>query len=209
MRQSASCVSVSDVNTFVDAVIREKLPLFLKESSRLFPHATIVDFSFQLPKKTPTDRDLEVNMTHGEIHGFDTVLHREQDCESSTRPGAIIIFCNLTLRGLNITFTTLARDDTLGATWNTIGVHSTLQNTIAYFEASAPVGHNGNLRMFRVQEIQLDVDYGSELNLNEDQRQTFKDEVKRVVNGLLRDIFFNDYNDALRLAVESVAFPGV
>uniref|UniRef100_A0A023FU55 Putative tpa exp: secreted protein n=1 Tax=Amblyomma cajennense TaxID=34607 RepID=A0A023FU55_AMBCJ len=204
----ASSASVSDANTFVDTVFREKMPFLVKGSPRLFPYATIPDFRFKVFKTGLTNRDLKVNMTRGEIRGFDNALQRAGDCQSPfLRDGQIIISCNLAVRGLNVTFTALAKGDTLVAIWKTIWVHVTVRDTIAHFEASAPAGRDGTLRTFLINEILLDVEYDNDLSLNEARRQKFKEEISNRVKDELRHIFFNDYNDVLRRAVESVTFP--
>ncbi|XP_037562578.1 uncharacterized protein LOC119441967 isoform X2 [Dermacentor silvarum] len=206
----ASAAGVSDANTFVDQVFREKMPFLVKGSPRLFPYATIGDFRFKVYKTQITNRDLKVNMTRGEIRGLDTALQRLGDCQAPfLRDGQTVVFCNLAMQGLNITFTSLAKGDTLVAIWKTIWVNVAVKDTMAQFEASAPIGRDGTLRTFLIEDIRLDVTYDSDLSLNSARSQKFKEEVAARVKDELRHIFYNDYKDLLRRAVESVTFPRV
>ncbi|KAL1425105.1 hypothetical protein MTO96_019456 [Rhipicephalus appendiculatus] len=176
-----SSAGVSDANTFVDTIFREKMPFLVKGSPRLFPYATIADFKFKVYKNQITNRDLKVNMTRGEIRGLDTALQRLGDCQAPfLRDGQTVVVCNLAVQGLNITFTSLAKGDTLVAIWKTIWVN-----------------------------VGLDVTYDSNLSLNEGRREKFKEEIVVRVKDELRHIFYNDYKDLLRRAVESVTFPRI
>ncbi|KAH6938643.1 hypothetical protein HPB50_011223 [Hyalomma asiaticum] len=205
-----SPAGVSDANTFVDTVFREKMPLLVKGSPRLFPYATIPDFKFKVYKNQITNRDLKVNMTRGEIRGLDTALQRLGDCPAPfLRDGQIVVACNLAVQGLNITFTSLAKGDTLIAIWKTIWVNVAVRDTMAHFEASAPIGQGGSLRTFLIEDIRLDVTYDSDLSLNEGRRLKFQEEIMVRVKDELRQIFYNDYKDLLRRAVESVTFPRI
>ncbi|KAL3243715.1 hypothetical protein MRX96_020102 [Rhipicephalus microplus] len=116
---------------------------------------------------------------------------------------------NRDLKGLNITFTSLAKGDTLIAIWKTIWVNVGVRDTMAQFEASAPINQGGTLRTFLLDDIKLDVTYDSDLSLNEGRREKFKEEIIVRVKDELRHIFYNDYKDLLRRAVESVTFPRI
>lgn len=206
----ASSASVSDANTFVDAVFRDKMPLLVKGSARMFPYASIPDFRFKVFKNGLTNRDLKVNMTRGEIRGLDEALYRAGDCQAPfLRDGQTVITCSLGFRGLNTSFVALAKGDTLVAIWKTIWVNVLVRDSVAQFEANAPVGRDGTLRTFLVDNLKFDTTYDSELSLNEGRRQKFKEEIERKVRDELMHIFYNEYKDQLRRAVESVTFPRV
>nr|XP_037268411.1 uncharacterized protein LOC119159685 [Rhipicephalus microplus] len=205
-----SSAGVGDANTFVDTIFREKMPFLVKGSPRLFPFATIADFKFKVYKNQITNRDLKVNMTRGEIRGLDNALQRLGDCQAPfLRDGQTVVVCNLAVQGLNITFTSLAKGDTLIAIWKTIWVNVGVRDTMAQFEASAPINQGGTLRTFLLEDIKLDVTYDSDLSLNEGRREKFKEEIIVRVKDELRHIFYNDYKDLLRRAVESVTFPRI
>ncbi|XP_070392797.1 salivary anticoagulant protein P23-like [Dermacentor albipictus] len=149
-------------------------------------------------------------MTRGEIRGLDTALQKLGHCPAPfLRDGETVVFCNLAVQGLNITFTALAKGDTLVAIWKTIWVNVAVKDTMAQFEASAPNGRDGTLRTFLIEDIRLDVTYDSDLSLNSARSQKFKEEIAARVKDELRHIFYNDYKDLLRRAVESVPFPRV
>lgn len=206
----ASSASVSDANTFVDAVFRDKMPLLVKGSARMFPYASIPDFRFKVFKNALTNRDLKVNMTRGEIRGLDEALYRAGDCQAPfLRDGQTVITCRLAFRGLNTTFVALAKGDTLVAIWKTIWVNVLVRDTLAQFEANAPVGRDGTLRTFQVDDFKFDTTYNSDLSLNEGRREKFKEEIERRVREELMHLLYNDYKDQLRRAVESVTFPRV
>ncbi|KAL1474300.1 hypothetical protein MTO96_038082 [Rhipicephalus appendiculatus] len=102
-----------------------------------------------------------------------------------------------------------AKGDTLVAIWKTIWVNVGVRDTMAQFEASAPINQGGTLRTFLLEDIKLDVTYDSNLSLNEGRREKFKEEIVVRVKDELRHIFYNDYKDLLRRAVESVTFPRI
>nr|XP_050044073.2 uncharacterized protein LOC126541364 [Dermacentor andersoni] len=205
---SVSCVSstgVIDANTYVDTILREKMPLLVRGSPQL---AVIGDFSFKVSRDRTINRDMEVNMTRGTIDRLDNALQRLSDCQApEDYEGQTIIYCYLTVQGLNVTFTALVKDDPLVAAWTIAWVNVAVRNTTAHFEASAPPGGDGTLRTFLIHDIRLDVTYDSNLSLNVHRSWKFKEEINDRVKKELMDIFQYDYKDLLSRAVESVPFP--
>lgn len=204
----ASSGPIRDANIFVDTIFQEKMPLFVKESPRLFPYATIEDFSFKVSKNGRTNRDLEVDMTRGEIHGLDHAVQRQGDCRALDYYSEnVTIFCSLTLQGLNVTFTALAKGDTLLDIQKTIWVNVAVRRTAAFFEASTYTGRDATVFTFHIGSFQLSVTYGRSLILNEGRSQKFKEEISARVKEELMSIFNSEYKDLLSRAVESVRFP--
>ncbi|KAH7966638.1 hypothetical protein HPB49_018160 [Dermacentor silvarum] len=194
----ASSGAIRDANIFVDTIFQEKMPLLVKESPRLFPYATIEDFSFKVSKNGRTNRDLEVNMTRGEIHGLDHAVQRQGDCRAPDYYSEnVTIFCSLTLQGLNVTFTALAQGDTLSAIRKTIWVNVAVRRTAAFFEASPYTGRDATLFTFHIGSFQLSVAYGHSLILNEGRSQKFKEEISARVKKELMSIFTLEYKDLL------------
>uniref|UniRef100_L7M9I7 Putative amblyomma 40-33 family member n=1 Tax=Rhipicephalus pulchellus TaxID=72859 RepID=L7M9I7_RHIPC len=173
----ASSSRVSEANAFVDTIFKEHVPQLVRESRQLYPYATIGDFSFKVHKDRFTDRDLMVNMTHGEVRGLDTALKRRGDCrEPFFRGGLSVVVCNLTMQGLNITFTSLASRDPRFASWKTIWVNVDMTDSIVQLEAKAPVGQGyGALHAFVIKDMRLDVTYDRDLSLNTGSSEKFKE----------------------------------
>ncbi|KAL1425095.1 hypothetical protein MTO96_019450 [Rhipicephalus appendiculatus] len=125
----------------LDTIFNENVPLVVKDSPRLFPYATIGDFSFTVPKNRFTNRDLTVNMTHGEVRGLDTALQRKEDCrEPLFRDGQTVVSCSLAINGLNITFIAQVKGDSLISSWKTIWVNVAVKDSVTHFEAATPTG---------------------------------------------------------------------
>lgn len=204
----ALSASVRDANIYVDVIFHDKMPQLVRTSERLFPYAVIPDFRFKVYKNGLTNRDLKVNMTHGEIHGLETALRRAGDCQAPyLRDGQTIIGCNLMVEGVNTTFVALAKGDTLVAIWKQIWVNVVVRDTVAQFEVTAPPNRDGTLATFLLGDIKFHTTYDSDLSLNEGRRNSFKHEIETRVKEELRQIFYNHYKDLLRRAVESVPFP--
>uniref|UniRef100_A0A224YTD5 Amblyomma 40 33 family member n=1 Tax=Rhipicephalus zambeziensis TaxID=60191 RepID=A0A224YTD5_9ACAR len=193
---------VSDANAFVDTIFKRHVPLLVRESRRLYPYSTIGDFSFKVHKNRFTNQDLTVNMTHGQVRGLDTALQRKGDCRAPFfRGGLSVVVCNLTMRGLNITFTSLASRDPQFASWKTILVNIDMTDSVVQLEAKAPVGEgHGTLRAFVIKDMQLDFTYDSDLSLNKSSREKFKEEISAKVKEGLRPIF-SEYVSLVRHAL--------
>ncbi|KAL3243717.1 hypothetical protein MRX96_020104 [Rhipicephalus microplus] len=142
--------TITEANAFVDTIINQDVPLLVKESPRLYPYATIEDFSFTVPQNRVTNRDLTVNMTRGKVRGLDTAVQRKEDCEALfLRNGQTIVVCDLTIQGIGINFTSLAKGDNIVGVWKTIQVNVSVTNGTIQFEAKVPAGHHGGtLRAF-------------------------------------------------------------
>uniref|UniRef100_A0A6M2CSI2 Putative salivary secreted protein salivary gland overexpressed n=1 Tax=Rhipicephalus microplus TaxID=6941 RepID=A0A6M2CSI2_RHIMP len=198
-----SPVGISDANTFVDNIFKDNQPPRVRESPRLYPYATIGDFIFTVPKNRITNRDLTVNMTHGEVRGLDTALRRKGDCEVPFfHDGRTVVSCDLVIQGLNITFTSLVKGDSLMASWKTIWVNVDVADSNVHFEAITPVGPGiGILRAFHIVDITLDVTYDNNLSLNKGRSEKFKEEIATKVEKELRRIFF-EYKSLLPRSVE-------
>uniref|UniRef100_L7MBM3 Putative amblyomma 40-33 family member n=1 Tax=Rhipicephalus pulchellus TaxID=72859 RepID=L7MBM3_RHIPC len=199
---------VSDANAFVDTIFREHVPPRVRESRRLYPYATIGDFSFKVHKNRFTDRDLTVNMMHGEVRGLDTALQRRGDCRAPFfRGGLSVVVCNLTMQGLNITFTSMANRDPRIDSWKTIWVNVNVTDSIVHLEAKAPAGGgHGDLRAFVIKDMRLDVTYDSELSLNTGISEKFKEEISAKVKEGLRPIF-SEYMSIVGRAVRYAHVP--
>ncbi|KAH7962748.1 hypothetical protein HPB52_017775 [Rhipicephalus sanguineus] len=206
--RTVSPAGISDANTFVDNVFKDNLPPLVRGSPRLFPYATIGDFIFTVPKNRITNRDLTVNVTSGEIRGLDTALQRKGDCQAPFfHNGRTVVSCNIAIQGLNITFTSMVKGDSLVATWKTIWVKVDVTDSNIQFEAITPIGPGiGILRAFHIDDITLDVTYDSNLSLNEGRREKFKEEIAAKVKKELRRIFF-EYKSLLPRAVEMYRNP--
>uniref|UniRef100_A0A131YLL9 Amblyomma 40-33 family member n=1 Tax=Rhipicephalus appendiculatus TaxID=34631 RepID=A0A131YLL9_RHIAP len=199
---------IIDANTFVDNVFKDNLPQLVRGSPRLYPYATIGDFIFTVPKNRITNRDLTVNMTHGEIRGLDTALQRKGDCQAPfLNNGRTVVPCTLAIQGLKITFISLVNGDSLVARWKTILVNVDVTDSNVHFEGITPLGPGiGILRAFHVEDITLDVTYDSNLSLNKGRREKFKEEISAKVKKELRRIFF-EYKSLLPRAVEMYRNP--
>ncbi|KAL1425100.1 hypothetical protein MTO96_019453 [Rhipicephalus appendiculatus] len=182
---------VSDANAVVDAIFKEHVPQLVRGSRWLYPYATIEDFSFKVNENRITSRGLTVNMTHGEVRGLDTALQRRGDCRTPFFRGEmIVVVCNLTMQGLNITYTALASRDSRFASWKTIWVNANVTDGTVHLEATVPQGQgSGRLRAFDIKDMQLEVTYDSDLNLNKGSREKFKEEISAKVKEGLRPIF--------------------
>ncbi|XP_049270156.1 uncharacterized protein LOC119387586 [Rhipicephalus sanguineus] len=203
-----SSTTVTDANAFVDTIINEDVPVLVKESPRLFPYATIEDFSFTVHQNRVTNRDLTVNMTRGKVRGLDTAVQRREDCEALfLRDGQTIVVCDLAIQGLDITFTSLVKGDNLVGIWKTISVNVAVTDGTIQFEAKVPTGHRGGtLRAFSIKDLHLYVTYDSNLSLNEERSQKFKEEVSAKVREELRHILA-EYVSLVRRAVNLYTFP--
>ncbi|KAL1425101.1 hypothetical protein MTO96_019454 [Rhipicephalus appendiculatus] len=200
--------TVTDANAFVDTIINEDLPALVKESPRLFPYATIEDFSFTVRQNRVTNRDLTVNMTRGKVRGLDTAVWRRDDCEALfLRDGQTIVVCDLAIQGLDISFTSLAKGDNIVGVWKTIWVNAAVTNGTIQFEAKVPTSHRGGtLRAFSIKDLHLDVTYDRNLSLNEERSEKFKEEVSAKVKEELRHILA-EYVSLVRRAVNLFTFP--
>lgn len=196
---------VSDANAFVDTIFKEKVPPLVRESRQLYPYATLGDFSFKLHKDRFTNRELMVNMTHGKVRGLDDALQREGDCRAPFfRGGLSVIVCNLTMRGLNIAFTSLVTRDPQFASWNNVWVSVDVTDSIVHLEAKAPVGEGyGEVRAFVIKDMQLDVTYDSNLSLNPESSEKFKEKISAKVKEELRKIF-TQYVSLVRQVFRSI-----
>ncbi|KAL1425103.1 hypothetical protein MTO96_019455 [Rhipicephalus appendiculatus] len=159
---TASCVSsvdVNDANALIDSILKEKVPLLVKESPQLYPYATIEDFSFKVPNNRITNRELRVKMTRGEVRGLDTALQRLGDCQAPfSHDGQDVIVCNLTMQGVNVTFSSLANGDSLFAGWKTIWVTVAVTDGLTRIKARFTVGQKGGtLGAELIRDLQLDV----------------------------------------------------
>nr|XP_037268408.1 uncharacterized protein LOC119159683 [Rhipicephalus microplus] len=133
--------TITEANAFVDTIINEDVPLLVKESPRLYPYATIEDFSFTVPQNRVTNRDLTVNMTRGKVRGLDTAVQRKEDCEALfLRTDRLSLSATLPYRESGINFTSLAKGDNIVGVWKTIQVNVSVTNGTIQFEAKVPPG---------------------------------------------------------------------
>ncbi|KAH7962749.1 hypothetical protein HPB52_017776 [Rhipicephalus sanguineus] len=202
----ASPAGISDANSFVDTILNENVPLVIRESPRLFPYATIGDFSFTVLKNRFTNRHLTVHMTHGEVRGLDTALRRKGDCQAPFfRDGQTIVSCNLEINGLNITYIALILLGSQLSSSNGLPLvngMSAVTDSVTQFEAVPPNGPDiWTYRGLHINNITLDVTYGSNLSLNKGRREKFKKAISANVKRELRPIFF-EYMTLLPRAVE-------
>ncbi|XP_037268409.2 salivary anticoagulant protein P23 [Rhipicephalus microplus] len=208
---TVSCVSsadVNDANTFIDIILKEKVPSLVKESPQLYPYATIEDFSFKVPNNRITNRELKVKMTRGEVRGLETALQRFGDCQVPLlRDEQTVIVCNLTMQGVNVTFSSLVDGDSLFSGWKTIWVNVNVTDGLTRIEAKFPVGRTGGTLGAELnRDLQLDVTYDSNLSLNKGRLEKFKHEIKAKVKKELYPMY-SEYVSLLRRAVSLSAYP--
>uniref|UniRef100_A0A0K8R7U8 Putative cytotoxin-like protein n=1 Tax=Ixodes ricinus TaxID=34613 RepID=A0A0K8R7U8_IXORI len=204
----AQAATVIEANNFVDTVLQERLPLVVRQSPSLFPAAHIPVFSFVVPHNAITNRDLDVNMTEGMIHGLDTALRRMGDCQSrDVKDGFPSIQCTLDLNEVNTTFLALTRGDNVVRSLKHIWVHAVTVDSIARLEITGSQTRVASLRAFDVQNLHFVTTYDRELHLNTDRSRQFKEHVELKVKEALQDIMQNEIKVLLSRSVVSIAFP--
>uniref|UniRef100_V5H8W5 Putative conserved secreted protein n=1 Tax=Ixodes ricinus TaxID=34613 RepID=V5H8W5_IXORI len=197
----AHAATVIEANNFVDTVLQERLPLVVRQSPSLFPAAHIPVFNFLVPSNAITNRDLDVNMTEGMIHGLDTALRRMGDCQSrDVKDGFPSILCTLDLNEVNTTFLALTRGDNVVRSLKHIWVHAVTVDSIARLEITGSQTRVASLRAFDVQNLHFVTTYDRELHLNTDRSRQFKEHVELKVKEALQDIMQNENQKVLTQA---------
>ncbi|KAL3243716.1 hypothetical protein MRX96_020103 [Rhipicephalus microplus] len=157
------------------------------KSPQLYPYATIEDFSFKVPNNRITNRELKVKMTRGEVRGLETALQRFGDCQVPLlRDEQTVIVCNLTMQGVNVTFSSLVDGDSLFSGWKTIWVELWVRNLTGTYSSTSRMTAN--------------------LSLNKGRLEKFKHEIKAKVKKELYPMY-SEYVSLLRRAVSLSAYP--
>ncbi|CAN7950116.1 unnamed protein product, partial [Ixodes pacificus] len=161
-----------------------------------------------VPNNASANRDLEVEMTEGLIHGLETALRRSGDCQSrDVTDGFPSILCTLDFSNVNTTFLALTRGDNVVRSLKHIWVHVFTVDSIARLEITGSQTRAASLRAFDVQNVQFITTYDRELHLNTDRSRQFKEHVELKVKEALQDILQNEIKVLLSRSVVSIAFP--
>ncbi|CAN8025403.1 unnamed protein product [Ixodes persulcatus] len=204
----AHAATVNEANNFVDTVLNERLQRAVRLSGSLFPFAPIPVFNFVVPNNATTNRDLDVEMTEGLIHGLDTALRRMGDCQSrNVNDGFPSILCTLDFSGVNTTFLALTTGDDVAGELKLAWVHVVTVDSIARLEITGSETRVASLQAFDVQNLQLITTYNRDLHLNTDRSRQFKEHVELKVKEALQDILKNELKVLLSRSVGSIAFP--
>uniref|UniRef100_A0A0K8RGS1 Putative cytotoxin-like protein n=1 Tax=Ixodes ricinus TaxID=34613 RepID=A0A0K8RGS1_IXORI len=203
----AHAATVNEANNFVDTVLNEKLRHTVLLSRSLFPFVRIPVFSFVVPNNATTNRDLDVEMTEGLIHGLDTALRRMGDCQSNVKDGFPSILCTLDFSEVNTTFLALTTGDDVPGELKLAWVHVVTVDSIARLEITGSETRVASLQAFDVQNLQFRTTYNQDLHLNTDRSRYFKERIELKVKEVLQDILKNEMKVLLSRSVGSVAFP--
>uniref|UniRef100_V5H0U9 Putative conserved secreted protein n=1 Tax=Ixodes ricinus TaxID=34613 RepID=V5H0U9_IXORI len=211
---ASAVATVTDANNFMDAVLHTRIPALITSEPILFPFATIPPFNFTVAgTNILTNRELQVNVSRGEIRGFGTEVKRVGDCMPPVlREGKTSIRCTLNFTGINATFDTHTRGDNIVAYGKkTSGSRASVIDTTGQFEAVAERGKRGQLFSTPsvVDKIHVKVKNDKALSLNDKRKKKFRQHFEDKVLTVLPQIFYGAYLHLLGAAVGSVPFPHV
>uniref|UniRef100_A0A0K8RLA1 Putative salivary protein antigen p23 n=1 Tax=Ixodes ricinus TaxID=34613 RepID=A0A0K8RLA1_IXORI len=208
---ASAVATVTDANNFMDAVLHTRIPALITSEPILFPFATIPPFNFTVAgTNILTNRELQVNVSRGEIRGFGTEVKRVGDCMPPVlREGKTSIRCTLNFTGINATFDTHTRGDNIVASEKNFWVRASVIDTTGQFEAVAERGKQGNVFTFLVDKIHVKVKNDKALSLNDKRKKKFRQHFEDKVLTVLPQIFYGAYLHLLGAAVGSVPFPHV
>ncbi|KAM7285167.1 hypothetical protein ISCGN_032127 [Ixodes scapularis] len=200
---ASAVATVTDANNFMDAVLHTRIPALITSEPILFPFATIPPFNFTVAgTNILTNRELQVNVSRGEIRGFNTEVKRVGDCMPPVlREGKTSIRCTLNFTGINATFDTHTRGDNIVASDKNIWVRASVIDTTGEFEAVAERGKQGNVHTFLVDKIHVKVKNDKALSLNDKRKKKFRQHFEDKVLTVLPQIFYGAYLHLLGAAI--------
>lgn len=205
---AAHLSTVRDSNRFLDVLLEDKVPMNLREYRTIYPTANVPEFKFKIPSTGVTNREVSVKVKPGTIRGFDTGVRRTGECHPPVLiEGNVTIACLIDFGGINASFKTEVKGDTIVRKEKTVYVNVTVVDTVARFEATAMPGRPGSLRTFYIEHINLHTVPDKKLNLNTERQRKFSQEIEEVLQSTIYNLLYTEYKTALERAIEKTPFP--
>lgn len=131
--------SKQDANFFVDSVLRDHLPRYVRERS--IDPKPLAAFVVKVKSTSLTNREFKAEFKPGMLYGLSSALKRQGDCGVPGWQGTnVTAGCYVTLAGLRITYDGSAKGFDLVGTKKDFKLDLVVENTNAFLEVTGTPG---------------------------------------------------------------------